>query len=117
GGLLLSGAALFPGMAFGTIIVVGIAVAAALTLLPAVLSLLGEWADRGRVPFLGRRRTAARPSRLWAALVRRVVRHPLAWGGAATLALLALAAPPAGMRVGGPPGHLTARPPHPHQLH
>jgi putative drug exporter of the RND superfamily len=107
-GLFLTGVDLFTGMAIGTITVVGIAVAAALTLLPALLSLLGEWADRGQVPFLGRRRTAARPSRLWAGLVRRVVRHPLAWGGAATLALLALAAPAAGMRIGSPPIDLPA---------
>jgi putative drug exporter of the RND superfamily len=102
-GLFLTGVDLFTGMAYGTITVVAIAVAAALTLLPAVLSLIGEWADRCRIPVLGRRRTAARPSRLWAMLVRRVVRHPLAWGGAATLALLALAAPMAGMRIGSPP--------------
>ncbi len=102
-GLFLTGVDLFTGMAFGTIIVVGIAVAAALTLLPAVLSLIGEGADRCRIPFLGRRRTAARPSRLWAGLVRRVVRHPLVWGGAATLALLALAAPASAMRIGSPP--------------
>jgi putative drug exporter of the RND superfamily len=102
-GLFLTGVDLFTGMAVGTITVVGVAVAAALTLLPAVLSLIGEGADRCRVPFLGRKRTVAAPSRLWAGLVRRVVRHPLAWGGAATLALLALAAPAAGMRIGSPP--------------
>ncbi|HEX4661044.1 MAG TPA: MMPL family transporter [Streptosporangiaceae bacterium] len=102
-GLFLTSVDLFTGMAFGTIIVVGIAVAAALTLLPAVLSLIGEWADRCQIPVLGRRRTAAGPSRLWAALVRRVVRHPLVWGGAATVALLALAAPVAGTRIGSPP--------------
>jgi putative drug exporter of the RND superfamily len=102
-GLFLTGVDLFTGMAFGTIIVVGVAVAAALTLLPAVLSLIGEGADRCRVPLLGRRRTAARPSRLWAGLVRRVVRHPVAWGLTAVLALLALAAPAAGMRIGSPP--------------
>jgi putative drug exporter of the RND superfamily len=102
-GLFLTGVDLFTGMAYGTITVVAIAVAAALTLLPAVLSLIGEVADRCRIPVLGRRRTAARPSRLWATLVRRVVRRPLAWGGAATLALLALAAPMAGMRIGSPP--------------
>jgi putative drug exporter of the RND superfamily len=102
-GLFLTGVDLFTGMAFGTIIVVGIAVAGALTLLPAVLSLIGEWADRCRIPFLGRRRTAARPSRLWGGLVRRVVRRPLLWGGAATLAMLALAAPAIGMRIGSPP--------------
>jgi putative drug exporter of the RND superfamily len=102
-GLFLTGIDLFTGMAVGTIIVVGIAVAAALTLLPAVLSLIGEGADRCRIPVLGRRRTAARPSRLWAGLVRRVVRKPLVWGGGGTLALLALAAPAVGMRIGSPP--------------
>ncbi len=48
------------------------------------------------------RPTAARSSRLWAVLVRRVVRHPLAWGGIAVIAMLALAAPALGMRVGNP---------------
>jgi RND superfamily putative drug exporter len=101
-GLFLSGIVLFTGMAFGTITVVGVAVAGSLTVLPGLLSLLGDWADRGRIPFLGRRRTAARPSRLWAALVGRVVRHPVAWGGIAAIAMLALAAPALGMRLGNP---------------
>jgi putative drug exporter of the RND superfamily len=101
-GLFLSGIILFTGMAFGTITVVGVAVVGSLTVLPGLLSMLGDWADRGRIPFLGRRRTAARPSRLWAALVRRVVRHPVAWGGAAAIAMLALAAPALGMRLGNP---------------
>jgi putative drug exporter of the RND superfamily len=101
-GLLLSGIDLFTGMAVGTMIVVGVAVAGSVTVLPAMLALLGDWADRGRIPVLGRRRTAARPSRLWAALVCRVVRRPLAWGAAAVMALLLLAAPALGMRVGNP---------------
>jgi RND superfamily putative drug exporter len=102
-GLFFTGYSVFTGMAIGTIVVVGVAVAGSLTVLPALLSWLGKWADRGRIPFLGRRRTAARPSRLWAALVKRVVRHPAAWGGAAALALLALAAPALGMRIANPP--------------
>ena len=79
-GLFLTGYAVFTGVAIGTIAVVGVAVAGSLTVLPAVLSWLGRWADRGRIPVLGRRRTVARPSRLWAALVRRVVARPVAWG-------------------------------------
>jgi RND superfamily putative drug exporter len=82
--------------------VVGIAVAGSLTVLPALLSWLGPRADWGRIPFLGRSRAAGRPSRLWAALVRRVVRHPLIWGGTAMIALLALATPALGMRLGEP---------------
>jgi putative drug exporter of the RND superfamily len=102
GGLFLAGAAVFTGIAVGAIAVVGVAVIGSLTFVPALLSWLGRWADRGRIPFLGRRRTAARPSRLWAALVRRVVRRPLVWGGVATAAMLALAAPALGMRLDYP---------------
>jgi RND superfamily putative drug exporter len=102
GGLFLTGAAVFTGIAVGAITVVGVAVIGSLTFVPALLSWLGRWADRGRIPFLGRRRTAARPSRLWAALVRRVVRRPLIWGGVAAVAMLGLAAPALGMRLAYP---------------
>ncbi len=100
-GLFLTGLSVFDGVAFGSIAVVGIAVAGSLTVLPALLSWLGPRADRGRIPVL-RRRAGARPSRLWAVLVRRVVRHPVAWGGVAAVAMLALAAPALGMRIGYP---------------
>ena len=101
-GLFLTGIDQFTGIALGTIAVVGIAVAGSLTVLPALLSWLGPRADWGRIPFLGRSRAAARPSRLWAALVRRVVAHPAIWGVTAAVALLALAAPALGMRLGEP---------------
>ena len=101
-GLFLTGIGLFSGIALGTIAVVGIAVVGSLTVLPALLSWLGPRADWSKIPFLGRSRAAGRPSRLWAALVRRVVRHPAIWGGAAVVALLALAAPALGIRLGEP---------------
>src|SRR5580692_4768985 len=92
-GLFLTGIDVFSGIAVGTIMVVGVAVLGSLTFLPGILSMLGKWTDRGRIPFLGRRRTAARDSRFWGLLVRAVVRRPLIWGGAATMVLLALAVP------------------------
>ena len=92
-GLFLTGIDVFSGVAIGTILVVGVAVLGSLTFLPAILSMLGPWTERGRIPFLGRRRTAARQSKFWGALARAVVRRPLAWGGVAAIALLALAAP------------------------
>jgi putative drug exporter of the RND superfamily len=107
-GLFITGAAVFSGMALGTIAVVGTAVLGSLTVLPALLSWLGPRADKGKVPFLGRRRSAARPSRVWAFLVRSVVRRPVVWGGAALIALLALAAPALGMRIGEPAVDLPA---------
>jgi putative drug exporter of the RND superfamily len=102
GGLFLTGYSVFTGIGLGTIAVVGVAVIGSLTFLPALLSWLGPWADRGRIPFFGRRRTASRPSRVWTADVRRVVRRPAAWGGIAAIALLALAAPALSMRLGSP---------------
>jgi RND superfamily putative drug exporter len=92
-GLFLTGIDVFTGVAIGTILVVGVAVLGSLTFLPSILSMLGPWTDRGRIPFLGKRRTAARESKFWGALARAVVRRPLAWGGVAVIALLALAAP------------------------
>jgi putative drug exporter of the RND superfamily len=101
-GLFLTGIDVFSGVAVGTIMVVGITVLGSLTALPAALSLLGSWVDRGRIPFLGRRRTAARPSRVWAALARRVVAKPVLFGGTAALALAALAVPALSMRLAEP---------------
>ena len=101
-GLFLTGIDIFTGIAFGTIMVVGVAVLGSLFFLPALLSWLGQWADRGQLPYLGRRLTHPRPSRLWAGLAGKVVRRPLLLGGIATAALLVLAAPALGMRIGNP---------------
>jgi putative drug exporter of the RND superfamily len=104
-GLFLTGIDVFTGIAVGTITVVGVAVIGSLTALPALLSLLGTWVDKGKIPFLGRRRTAARRSAFWNALTRRVVARPVLWGGAAALALLALAAPAFSLRLADPGIH------------
>ena len=104
-GLFLTGIDVFSGLAVGTITVVGVAVLGSLTALPAILALLGRWVDRATIPFLGRTCTAARKSRLWSRLVRRVVARPVIWGGTAALALLALASPALGMRLVDPGLH------------
>ena len=101
-GLFLTGIDIFTGIAFGTIMVVGVAVLGSLFFLPALLSWLGPWADRLQLPYLGRRLTHPQPSRLWAGLARRVVRRPLLFGGIAAAALLALSAPALGMRLANP---------------
>jgi putative drug exporter of the RND superfamily len=104
-GLFLTGIDVFTGIAIGTILVVGVAVIGSLTALPALLSLLGTWVDKGKIPFLGRRRTAARRSAFWNALVRRVVARPVLWGGTAALALIALSIPAFSMRLADPGLH------------
>ena len=92
-GLFVAGFQAFDGIASGTMIVVALCVFGSLTFLPVLLSLLGKATDKLRVPFLGRRQATARPSRLWHAVVTAVTRHPLALGGLAAAALLALATP------------------------
>jgi putative drug exporter of the RND superfamily len=104
-GLFLTGIDVFAGVAVGTITVVGVSVLGSLTALPAALSLLGTWVDKGKIPFLGRRRTAARRSRVWEGLARRVVARPALAGGVAALALAALAVPALGMRLDSPGFH------------
>ena len=104
-GLFLTGIDVFSGIAVGTIVVVGVAVLGSLTFLPGILSMLGKWTDRGRIPFLGKRRTAAGESRFWGLLARAVVRRPLAWGGVATVVLLVLAVPVLSLHLEDPGIH------------
>jgi uncharacterized membrane protein YdfJ with MMPL/SSD domain len=62
-GMFLSGNGIQSGMAEATIIVVAVAVLGSVTVLPAMLSLLGRRVDRGRLP-RRRRPEAAPPGRL-----------------------------------------------------
>jgi putative drug exporter of the RND superfamily len=89
-GMFLAGNGAFVGIGVGAIVVVAIAVVGSLTFLPAVLSGLGDRIELGRIPGLARARG---DSRLWGAVLDRVLRRP---GAAAVLAgglLAALAIP------------------------
>jgi RND superfamily putative drug exporter len=92
-GMFLTGDATFMSFAMGTIIVVAAAMIGSLTVLPAMMAALGTKVDRGRVPFLHRLRRADGESRLWNAILDRVLRRPKLSLLAATALLLALAAP------------------------
>ena len=91
-GLLFTGLAVFTAMAIATIVVVAIAVVGSVTVLPAVLAVLGDRIDRGRLRIVGRRRSAS-GSGAWAALARVVARHPAPALIAAVCVLGALALP------------------------
>lgn len=97
-GLLFTGLDNFRGLTLGAVLVVGLAMTASVTVLPALLALLGRRVDAGRIPWLSRHRTAAAESRLWSAVANAVVQRPLLWGGVAALALLIVALPAFGMR-------------------
>ncbi len=74
-------------------VVVAVAVLGSLTVLPALLSKLGDRVDRLRVPLVGRLRRDDGEGRIWGAIVDRVLRRPVLSAAAATAVLVALAAP------------------------
>ena len=70
-GLLLVPSTIFRSLAAGAILVGIVSVVAALTLLPAVLALLGDRVNALRIPFFGRAaEQAGREGRFWGAIVR-----------------------------------------------
>jgi putative drug exporter of the RND superfamily len=115
-GLLLVQSTIMRSLAAGAILVGVVSVVAALTLLPALLSLLGDKVNRLRAPSLQRlaRREASAESRVWDRVVRVVVRRPGLSLALATVLLLAFAAPALTMNIGAAgtstlPDHLLAK--------
>jgi uncharacterized membrane protein YdfJ with MMPL/SSD domain len=102
-GMYLTGDPTFSGFATGTIIVVAVAMLGSITVLPALLSKLGDNVMKGRVPILGRRRErAAGGSRMWDAILNPVLRHPAIAATLSAGALIALAIPAFGLHTGTP---------------
>ena len=98
-GMFLAGVQIFDGFAIATISVVLIAVVGSVTVLPALLSLLGDKVELGRVPFLGRAGRQAGGGRFWTAVLDRVLSRPGRSAVLATGLLLALAAPALSMHT------------------
>jgi uncharacterized membrane protein YdfJ with MMPL/SSD domain len=95
-GMFFSGMLLFDGFAVATILVVLIAMLGSVTVLPALLSLLGDKVEFGRIPFLRRGRSTGR---FWNAVLRPVLARPGISAALAAAALLLLAAPALGMHT------------------
>jgi uncharacterized membrane protein YdfJ with MMPL/SSD domain len=98
-GMFLSGSGIFIGFGIGTSLVVAVAMLGSLTVLPALMAWLGDRIDKGRIPLVSRVRRPAGESRIWGAVVSRVMRRPalslLVAGGA----LVALTIPAFGMNT------------------
>jgi RND superfamily putative drug exporter len=101
-GMFLTGDGTFESFAYATMMVVAIAVLGSLTVLPALLSKLGDRVDRLHVPFVGRIRRDNGEGRVWGAMVDRVLRRPLLSAVLAGGLLLALAAPTLQLRISTP---------------
>jgi len=105
GGMFFSGNPIFVSFGIGTIIVVGVAVLGSLTVLPAMLSYLGQkgWLEKGRVPYIAKRRhRTGGESRIWGAILDRVLKRPLVSAILAGGLLVALTIPALGMNLKDP---------------
>ncbi|MFH8801398.1 MMPL family transporter [Streptomyces sp. NPDC017936] len=99
-GMLFTGISEFEAMGLASLIVVAVAMVGSVTVLPALLSLLGERVEKGRIPFLKRRGTAGNGgSRFWSAVLKGVLAKPVVSVVVAAGALLAIASPALGMKT------------------
>jgi len=92
-GMFFTGDATFASFGVATMTVVAVAMLGSLTVLPALLSKLGDNVDRLRVPFVHRLRRDDGEGRIWGAIIDRVLRHPVASVVVAGGVLVALAVP------------------------
>jgi uncharacterized membrane protein YdfJ with MMPL/SSD domain len=97
-GMFFTGDKTFGSFAMATMLVVAIAVLGSLTVLPGLLSWLGDRVNKARVPFLYREQ---RPegSRFWNWTLDRVLGRPLVSAAVSAGILIALAAPALGMKT------------------
>jgi RND superfamily putative drug exporter len=94
-GMLFSGDKTLISMGIGTMIVVAVAMIGSLTVLPAVLSKLGDRIEKGRIPLLGRLRHPGGEGHAWSRILTPVLRRPVLSASLAAALLLALAIPTA----------------------
>jgi uncharacterized membrane protein YdfJ with MMPL/SSD domain len=101
-GMLIVPNNIMRSLALGAILVGIVSVVAALTLLPALLGLLGDRVNALRVPIVGRAslQTANPEGRFWHAIVERVVRRPALSLVLAVGVLIAAAVPLFGLHIG-----------------
>ncbi len=92
-GMLFSGDKTFISMSIGTMMVVAVAMIGSLTVLPAVLSKLGDRVEKGRIPLLGRFRSPAGEGRIWSRILNPVLRRPALSAALSVAVLLTLAIP------------------------
>ena len=100
-GMFFAGNPVFVSFGVGSILVVGVAMLGSVTVLPAMLSFLSQkgWTEKGRVPWVAKRRHAANgESRVWGAILDRVLKRPLVSAIVAGGILVALTVPALGMQ-------------------
>jgi uncharacterized membrane protein YdfJ with MMPL/SSD domain len=100
--MFLIGTKVFNSLAVATITVVACAIVGSVTVLPAVLELLGPRIDRGRIPFLPHLHTDHSESRFWTGVVDRVLRRPVVSCALGVGLLVALSVPALWLKIASP---------------
>ncbi|MFF3848874.1 MMPL family transporter [Streptomyces sp. NPDC002328] len=105
-GMLFTGLAEFEAMGLASLMVVAVAMVGSVTVLPALLSLLGGRVEKGKIPYLHpesklrrKRGRGTGESRFWTAVLKGVLARPVISVVVAAGALLAIAAPALGMKT------------------
>jgi len=101
-GMFFAGGGTFTGIAVATILVVAMAVVGSLTVLPALLSKLGDKVELGHIPLVSRLRREDGEGRIWGAILDRVLRRPLVSALASGGLLVALTVPAFGIHTSIP---------------
>src|SRR5215211_9680 len=101
-GMFFTGDADFASFGVATMTVVAVAMLGSLTVLPALLSKLGDNVDRVRVPFVHRLRRDDGEGRIWGAIIDRVLRRPVLSVALAGGLLVAIALPAVQLRTAQP---------------
>jgi uncharacterized membrane protein YdfJ with MMPL/SSD domain len=92
-GMFFAGDGTFTGFAVATMLVVGVAMLGSVTVLPAVLSALGNRVYKGKVPVIHRLHRTGGETRVWGWILDRVLHRP-AFSAAAAIVVLGLLALP-----------------------
>jgi uncharacterized membrane protein YdfJ with MMPL/SSD domain len=92
-GMLFSGDKSYLGFGIATMMVVGIAMLGSLTVLPALLSKLGDRVEKGKIPYLHRLRRDSGENRFWKKVLTPAMRRPGIAAAVAGSALLLMAVP------------------------
>jgi RND superfamily putative drug exporter len=101
-GMFFTGSDVFTGFGIGTILVVAAAMLGSVTVVPALLSWLGDRVEKGRIPFLAKareRRQARGAAGAWGWVLDRVLAHPVVSVVASAGVLIALAIPAFGLHT------------------
>ena len=98
-GMLFTGSKIFTSIAIGSMLMVAAALIGSLSVLPAVISKLGDRVNKGRIPFLGRNVGKTSEPRIWGFILDRVVRRPAVAVVLAGGLLVALALPTLNMHT------------------